>query len=103
MSNNPKTRQHSGAKQPKKPRGARKAAKKAQRSASRATRGSAAVAGIAATAVTAAPVVPLRKEGLLRPQEDEPFAGFGFDLDEGAMIIRNPDGTIERESLIDDD
>ena len=48
-------------------------------------------------------VVPLRKEGLLRPQEDEPFAGFGFDLDEGAMIIRNPDGTIERESLIDDD
>ncbi len=46
-------------------------------------------------------VVPLRKEGLLRPQEDEPFAGFGFDLDEGAMIIRNPDGTIERESLID--
>ncbi len=33
MSNTPKTRQHSGAKQPKKPRGARKAAKKAQRSA----------------------------------------------------------------------
>ncbi len=33
MSNNPKTRQHSGAKQPKKPRGARRAAKKAQRGA----------------------------------------------------------------------
>ena len=33
MSNSPKTRQHSGAKQPKKPRGARQAAKKAQRSA----------------------------------------------------------------------
>lgn len=42
------------------------------------------------------------RKGLLRPQGDEPFAGFGFDLDEGAIIIRNPDGTIERESLDDD-
>ncbi len=33
MSNNPKTRQHSGARQPKKPRGVRQAAKKAPRSA----------------------------------------------------------------------
>ncbi len=33
MSNSPKTRQHSGARQPKKPRGARQAAKKAPRSA----------------------------------------------------------------------
>ena len=33
MSNNPKTRQHSGARQPKKPRGARQAAKKAPRGA----------------------------------------------------------------------
>ncbi len=33
MSNNPKTRQHSGARQTKKPRGARQAAKKAQRGA----------------------------------------------------------------------
>ena len=33
MSSNPKTRQHSGAKQPKKPRGARQAAKKGQRGA----------------------------------------------------------------------
>ncbi len=33
MSTNPKTRQHSGVKQPKKPRGARQSAKKAQRSA----------------------------------------------------------------------
>ncbi len=33
MSNSPKTRQHSRAKQPKKPRGARQAAKKAPRGA----------------------------------------------------------------------
>ncbi len=33
MSNNPKNRQYSGAKQPKKPRGARKAKKRAPRSA----------------------------------------------------------------------
>ncbi len=33
MSNNPKTRQHSGARQTKKPRGARQAAKKAPRNA----------------------------------------------------------------------
>ena len=43
-------------------------------------------------------VVPLRKTGLLRPQGDEPFAGFGFELDGDAVtaIIRNPDGSIER-------
>ncbi len=49
-------------------------------------------------------VVPLR-QGLYRPQGDEPIAGFGFEIDSDddvTMIIRNPDGSIERMKPVED-
>lgn len=48
-------------------------------------------------------IVPLRPGSPLEPHGDEPQATFGVDLEEAAIIITNPDGSIERTKVDDDE
>ncbi len=47
-------------------------------------------------------VVPLRKKGLLSP-ESKGSVYCGFGIEDGDLVFRNPDGSIERHKLTDDD
>lgn len=47
-------------------------------------------------------VVPLRKKGLLSPaSKGSVYCGFG--IEDGDLVFRNPDGSIERHKLTDDE
>ncbi len=41
-------------------------------------------------------VVPLRKGVFYRPSYGKPFAAFGYDPEDQVVIVRHPDGRIER-------